>query len=44
MEHTLKAPMDTGISTEARGVINPTTGFALKYILPHANGILQPMR
>ena len=27
MEHTLKAPMDTGISTEARGVINPTTGF-----------------
>ena len=28
MEHTLKAPMDTGISTEARGVINPTTGFS----------------
>ena len=28
MEHTRKAPMDTGISTEARGVINPTTGFS----------------
>ena len=28
MEHTRKAPMDTGISTVARGVINPTTGFS----------------
>ena len=25
MEHTLKAPMDTGISTEARGIINPAS-------------------